>query len=98
MHCRAYQETSVIVELFTRSFGRVNAVAKGAKRPKSPLRSILTPASKLSISLSGKNELKNLTSIAFENDIFGAPTFVINKKLFWGQDRLEYALEEINNN
>tara|TARA_B100000073_G_scaffold45275_1_gene33561 strand:- start:1716 stop:2294 length:579 start_codon:yes stop_codon:yes gene_type:complete len=43
-----------------------------------------------------KNELKNLTSIAFENDIFGAPTFVINKKLFWGQDRLDYALEELN--
>ena len=63
MHIRAYQETSVIVELFTRSFGRVNAVAKGAKRPKSPLRSILTPASKLSISLSGKNELKNLSSV-----------------------------------
>ena len=63
LHIRAYQETSVIVELFTRSFGRVNAVAKGAKRPKSPLRSILTPASKLSISLSGKNELKNLSSV-----------------------------------
>ena len=42
-----------------------------------------------------KNELKNLTSIAFENDIFGAPTFLVNKKLFWGQDRLDYALEEL---
>ncbi len=63
LHSRAYQETSVIVELFTRSFGRVNVVAKGAKRPKSPLRSILTPATKLSVSLSGKNELKNLSSV-----------------------------------
>ena len=26
--------------------------------------------------------------------IFGAPTFVINNKLFWGQDRLEYAVDE----
>ena len=43
-----------------------------------------------------KDELKLLTSNAFENDIFGAPTFVINKKLFWGQDRLDYALEELN--
>ena len=42
-----------------------------------------------------KDELKFLTSNAFENDIFGAPTFVINKKLFWGQDRLEYALDEL---
>ena len=43
-----------------------------------------------------KNELKNLTTIAFNNDIFGAPTFVINNKLFWGQDRLDYALDEYN--
>ena len=41
-----------------------------------------------------KNELKNLTNLAFEKNIFGAPTFIVNNKLFWGQDRLEYALEE----
>ncbi len=44
-----------------------------------------------------KDELKNLTNLAFQNDIFGAPTFVVNNKLFWGQDRLEYALDELNN-
>ena len=44
-----------------------------------------------------KDELKNLTNIAFQNDIFGAPTFVVNNKLFWGQDRLKYALDELNN-
>ena len=44
-----------------------------------------------------KDELKNLTSDAFVKDVFGAPTFVINNKLFWGQDRLDYALEELNN-
>ena len=43
-----------------------------------------------------KDELKLLTSNAFENDIFGAPTFVVNKKLFWGQDRLDYALDELD--
>ena len=45
-----------------------------------------------------KNELINLTNLAFEKDIFGAPTFVVNNKIFWGQDRLEYALEEIGAN
>ena len=45
-----------------------------------------------------KNELKNLTNLAFQSNVFGAPTFVINNKLFWGQDRLEYALEEYENN
>jgi len=43
-----------------------------------------------------KDELKKLTSSAFEKDIFGAPTFVINNKIFWGQDRLDYALDEYN--
>ncbi|MBD1164983.1 2-hydroxychromene-2-carboxylate isomerase [Pelagibacterales bacterium SAG-MED13] len=43
-----------------------------------------------------KTELKNLTDQAFEKDIFGAPTFVVNNKIFWGQDRLDYALEEYN--
>ena len=43
-----------------------------------------------------KDELKKLTNDAFEKDIFGAPTFVVNNKIFWGQDRLEYALDEYN--
>ena len=41
-----------------------------------------------------KDELKKLTSDAFNKDIFGAPTFVVNNKIFWGQDRLDYALDE----
>ena len=41
-----------------------------------------------------KDELRELTNLAFEKDIFGAPTFVVNNKIFWGQDRLDYALDE----
>ena len=43
-----------------------------------------------------KDELKKLTTDAFEKNVFGAPTFVVNNKIFWGQDRLEYALDEYN--
>ena len=43
-----------------------------------------------------KNQLKELTNLAFDKDIFGAPTFIVNNKLFWGQDRLDYALDEYN--
>ena len=45
-----------------------------------------------------KDELKNATNEAFKKEIFGAPTFFINNKIFWGQDRLEYALDEFNYN
>ena len=42
-----------------------------------------------------KSILKKKTDEAFEKGIFGAPTFFINNKIFWGQDRLEYAINEI---
>ena len=43
-----------------------------------------------------KENLKNVTQEAHNKDVFGAPTFVINNKIFWGQDRLEFALDEYN--
>ena len=45
-----------------------------------------------------KNKLKQLTQEAFEKEVFGAPTFIVNNKIFWGQDRLEYALDEMKKN
>jgi 2-hydroxychromene-2-carboxylate isomerase len=42
-----------------------------------------------------KDNLKNLTSEAFKKEVFGAPTFIVKDKIFWGQDRLEYAVEEL---
>ncbi|MDA7807826.1 2-hydroxychromene-2-carboxylate isomerase [Candidatus Pelagibacter sp.] len=41
-----------------------------------------------------KDKLKNATQIAHEKEVFGAPTFIVNNKIFWGQDRLEFALDE----
>ena len=41
-----------------------------------------------------KNELKSITQEAYEKGIFGAPTFLVSNKIFWGQDRLEFALNE----
>ena len=42
-----------------------------------------------------KEILKKRTSEAFEKGVFGAPTFFVNNKLFWGHDRLIYALDEL---
>ena len=41
-----------------------------------------------------KDCLKKRTSEAYEKGIFGAPTFISNNKLFWGQDRIEFVLKE----
>ena len=44
-----------------------------------------------------KEKLKEITNLAFKKEVFGAPTFIVNNKLFWGQDRLDYAIEEFEN-
>ena len=41
-------------------------------------------------------DLKKLTNDAFDKEVFGAPTFIVNNKIFWGQDRLDYAIEELS--
>ena len=45
-----------------------------------------------------KDQLKELTTEAFNKELFGAPTFVANNKIFWGQDRLDYAVDEVSSN
>ena len=45
-----------------------------------------------------KDKLIKLTTEAFNKEVFGAPTFIVNNKVFWGQDRLEYALDELKKN
>ena len=49
-----------------------------------------------SASSSIKDSLRKKTSEAYEKGIFGAPSFVSNNKVFWGQDRIEFALNEAN--
>tara|TARA_B100001741_G_scaffold301971_1_gene290659 strand:+ start:431 stop:1018 length:588 start_codon:yes stop_codon:yes gene_type:complete len=41
-----------------------------------------------------KDSLKIKTNEAYEKGIFGAPSFVSNNKVFWGQDRIEFVLNE----
>ena len=49
-----------------------------------------------SASSSIKDSLRKRTNEAYEKGIFGAPSFVSNNKVFWGQDRIEFALNEAN--
>ena len=60
LHSYPFKETSLVVELFTRDFGRVAVVARGARRPKSSLRGVLLAFQPLLVSWSGKGELHTL--------------------------------------
>ena len=61
LHSYPYKETSLIVDVLTRDHGRIALVAKGAKRPHSKLRGVLQTFQPLSISWSGKSEVRTLT-------------------------------------
>ena len=60
LHSYPYKETSLIIDMFTRDYGRIALVAKGAKRPHSKLRGVLQTFQPLSGSWSGKSELRTL--------------------------------------
>jgi 2-hydroxychromene-2-carboxylate isomerase len=41
-----------------------------------------------------KNDLIKRTNDSFAKGIFGVPSFIVNGKMFWGQDRLEFVFSE----
>lgn len=60
LHTYAFRETSLIVEAFTRSHGRIAMVARGAKRPRSALRGSIMAFQPLALSWSGRGEMRLL--------------------------------------
>jgi DNA repair protein RecO (recombination protein O) len=60
LHTYPYKETSLIAELFTRRFGRVAVLARGARRPRSAMRGVLLSFHPLRLSWSASAELGNL--------------------------------------
>ena len=62
LHTYPYKETSLIVEIFTRGFGRVALLARGARRPRSAMRGVLLSFHPLRLGWSTSTELGNLIS------------------------------------
>ena len=62
LHTYAYKETSLIVEAFTRAYGRVALLARGARRPRSAMRGVLLAFHPLRLGWSASAELGNLIS------------------------------------
>ena len=62
LHSYPYKETSLIIDVFSRQYGRIALVAKGAKRPHSQLRGVLQTFQPLTLSWSGKSELQVVTA------------------------------------
>jgi DNA repair protein RecO (recombination protein O) len=66
LHSYAFRETSLILEVFSRSHGRLAIVARGARRPKSSLRGLLMNFQPLQLSWFGKGEMRTLHSAEWQ--------------------------------
>lgn len=80
VHRHDYSESSLLLELFTRDFGRVGVIAKGARRHKSGARGLLNPFSPLLLSWTGRGELGVLT----ETETNGLPVVLSGEALYCG--------------
>ncbi len=69
LHTYPFKETSLVVELFARDFGRVAVTAKGARRPRSAMRGMLQAFQPMLATWSGKQELKTLHSLEWNGSV-----------------------------
>ena len=63
LHSYPYKETSLIVEVFSRRWGRIGLLARGARRPRSAVRGLLLGFRPLRLSWSASAELGTLIAV-----------------------------------
>jgi len=73
LHYQNYQESSLLVDVFTQMEGRYSLIAKGVKQQKSPYLGLLRPFIPLNITYSGNSNLKTLTHVETGNAEFILP-------------------------
>lgn len=78
LHRRDYGESSLLLELFSRDFGRLGAIAKGARRSRKATRALLNPFQPLLVGWAGKGELATLTGAETE-----APALALAGTALW---------------
>jgi DNA repair protein RecO (recombination protein O) len=80
LHSYPFRETSLLVELFSRRFGRIALLAKGARRPRSALRGALLAFQPLVIGWAGKGEVRTLMKAEWR----GGQPLLAGEALFCG--------------
>lgn len=86
LHTHPFRETSLIVEVFTRDFGRMALLARGARRPRSAVRGLLMAFQPLEIGWAGKGEVLTLMKAEW----LGGQPLLSGEALFCG-----YYLNEL---
>ncbi len=86
LHTTPFRETSLIVEAFTRDYGRMALLARGARRPRSAMRGLLMGFQPLEIGWAGKGEVLTLMKVEWQ----GGQPLLVGPALFCG-----YYLNEL---
>lgn len=86
LHSYPFRETSLIIEVFSRDFGRVALMARGARRPRSALRGLLLAFQPLELGWAGKGEVQTLMKAEWQ----GGQPLLTGNALFYG-----YYLNEL---
>ena len=60
LHSYPYRETSLLLDVFAKGFGRVSMIARAARSPRSALRGVLLGFQPLALSWFGKGEVRTL--------------------------------------
>ncbi len=60
LHSRPYRESSLLLDVFTKDYGRISLIARGVKKSRSALRPLLQAFYPLLLSWQGKSELMTL--------------------------------------
>ena len=86
LHASPFRETSLIVEVFSRDFGRMALLARGARRPRSAIRGLLMGFQPLDLGWAGKGEVLTLMKAEWQ----GGQPLLAGEALFCG-----YYLNEL---
>lgn len=86
LHTYPFRETSLIVEVFSRDFGRMSLLARGARRPRAAIRGLLMAFQPIEVAWAGKGEVLTLMKAEWQ----GGLPLLAGEALFCG-----YYLNEL---
>lgn len=69
LHTIPFRETSLIVEVFSRDFGRMSLLARGARRPRAAIRGLLMAFQPIEVGWAGKGEVLTLMKAEWQGGL-----------------------------
>lgn len=69
LHAYPYSETSLVIDVFARDYGRIAMLARGARRPRSALRGTLLAFQPLELGWFGAGEVKTLAKAEWQGGL-----------------------------